>query len=209
MKPDGRIGILISGRGSNMEAIVRATEAHRVPAVVAVVVSNEPGASGLARAEAHGIETLVFDHRTAAGSEAQDLRVVAALEERRVDLVCLAGYMKILTSAFLKAFGGRILNVHPSLLPAFPGLHAQRKALEFGVRFSGATIHFVDAGVDTGPIVLQAAVPALTDDTVEALSDRILQEEHRIYSEAIRLFFEDRLRIEGRRVRILPPPKAE
>ncbi len=209
MKPDGRIGILISGRGSNMEAIVRATEAHRVPAVVAVVVSNEPGAPGLARAEAHGIETLVFDHRTAAGSEAQDLRVVAALEERRVDLVCLAGYMKILTSAFLKAFGGRILNVHPSLLPAFPGLHAQRKALEFGVRFSGATIHFVDAGVDTGPIVLQAAVPALTDDTVEALSDRILQEEHRIYSEAIRLFFEDRLRIEGRRVRILPPPKAE
>ena len=209
MKPDGRIGILISGRGSNMETIVRATEAHRVPAVVAVVVSNEPGASGLARAEAHGIETLVFDHRTAAGSEAQDLRVVAALEERRVDLVCLAGYMKILTPAFLKAFGGRILNVHPSLLPAFPGLHAQRKALEFGVRFSGATIHFVDAGVDTGPIVLQAAVPALTDDTVEALSDRILQEEHRIYSEAIRLFFEDRLRIEGRRVRILPPPKAE
>lgn len=208
MKPDGRIGILISGRGSNMEAIVRATEAHRVPAVVAVVISNEPGVPGLARAEKHGIETLVFDHRTAPSSEAQDLRVVAALEERRVDLVCLAGYMKILTPAFLKAFGGRILNIHPSLLPAFPGLHVQRKALEFGVRFSGATVHFVDAGVDTGPIVLQAAVPVLTDDTVETLSDRILQEEHRIYSEAIRLFFEDRLRIEGRRVRILPPPKT-
>src|SRR5262249_6729796 len=127
-----------------------------------------------------------------------------ALEERRVDLVCLAGYMKVLTPVFLKAYAGRILNVHPSLLPAFPGLDAQRQALEHGVRVAGATVHLVDSGVDTGPIVLQAAVPVEPDDTPASLAERILKEEHRIYPEAVRLFFQDRLQVEGRRVRILP-----
>ncbi len=204
MKADGRIGILISGRGSNMESIVRAAEARRIPAVVAVVISNEPDAPGVALARARGVEAIVVDHRQAASKEDQDRRIVRALEERRVDLVCLAGYMKLLTPVFLNAYPGRILNIHPALLPAFPGLHVQRKALEYGVRFSGATVHFVDAGVDTGPIILQVAVPVEQDDTAQTLSDRILKEEHRVYPEAIRLFFEDRLRIEGRRVRILP-----
>ena len=204
MKADGRIGILISGRGSNMEAIVRAAEAGRIPAVVAVVVSNEPAAEGLERAAAHGIETLVLDHRQSSGREDHDRRLVAALEERRVDLVCLAGYMRLLSDRFLRAFAGRVLNVHPALLPAFPGLDVQRKALEYGVRFSGATVHFVDSGVDTGPIVLQGVVPVEPDDTPATLAERILAEEHRLYPEAVRLFFEDRLRVEGRRVRILP-----
>lgn len=206
MKPDGRIGILISGRGSNMESILRATEEGRIPAVVAVVISNEPSAPGIARARDHGVEAVVLDHRLAAGREDQDRRIVTALEERRVDLVCLAGYMKLLTPVFLRAYSGRILNIHPALLPAFPGLNVQKKALEYGVRYSGATVHFVDEGVDTGPIVLQAAVPVEQDDTAESLAARILKEEHRIYPEAIRLFFQDRLRIEGRRVRVLPPP---
>ncbi len=205
MRADGRIGILISGRGSNMEAILRATEEGRIPAVVAVVISNEPDAPGVDRAREHGVEALVLDHREAPDREEQDRRIVAALEDRRVDLVCLAGYMKLLTPVFLKAYPGRILNVHPALLPAFPGLNVQKKALEYGVRFSGATVHFVDQGVDTGPIVLQAAVPVEQDDTPQILADRILKEEHRIYPEAVRLFFQDRLRVEGRRVRILPP----
>jgi len=209
MRPDGRIGILISGRGSNMESIVLAAEERRIPAVVAVVISNEPDAPGIARAQVRGVEAVVLDHRRAATREDQDRRIVGVLEERRVDLVCLAGYMKLLTPIFLNAYPGRILNVHPALLPAFPGLNVQRKALEHGVRFSGATVHFVDAGVDTGPIVLQAAVPVEQDDTPQTLSDRILKEEHRIYPEAVRLFFEDRLRIEGRRVRILPPVSGE
>src|SRR5713101_4579246 len=157
-----------------MEAIVRAAEERRVPAIVAVVISDEPQAPGLARAEAHGVETLVLDRRAAGSQENQDRRIVSALEERRVDLVCLAGYMKILTSVLLKSFSGRILNVHPALLPSFPGLDAQRKAIEHGVRFSGATVHFVDTGVDTGPIILQAVVPILPDDTPETLSERIL-----------------------------------
>ena len=204
MKADGRIGILISGRGSNMEAIVRAAEQGRIPAVVAVVISNEPEAAGLARAREHGIEALVLDRRKASSPAEQDRRIVTALDERRVDLVCLAGYMKVLTPDFLKAYGGRILNIHPSLLPAFPGLDVQRQALEHGVRYSGATVHFVDAGVDTGPIVLQAVVPVESDDTPTTLSARILEQEHRIYPEAVRLFFEGRLQVEGRRVRILP-----
>lgn len=204
MKADGRVGILISGRGSNMEAIVRAAEERRIPGVVAVVISNLPEAEGLTKAQEHGIETLVLEQRAASKSEDYDRRIVAALEERRVDLVCLAGYMRILTPVFLKAYGGRILNIHPSLLPAFPGLEVQRKALEYGVRYSGATVHFVDAGVDTGPIVLQAVVPVESDDTPATLAARILAEEHRIYPKAVRLFLEGRLEIEGRRVRILP-----
>ena len=203
MKADGRVGILISGRGSNMEAIIRAVEERRVPGVVAVVISNVPEAPGLKAAQEHGIETLALEQRSSAKSEEHDRRIVAALEERRVDLVCLAGYMKILSPAFLKAYGGRILNIHPSLLPSFPGLDVQRKALEYGVRYTGATVHFVDAGVDTGPIVLQAVVPVESDDTPATLAARILAEEHRIYPKAVRLFLEGRLEVEGRRVRIV------
>ncbi len=187
-----------------MEAIVRAAESGRIPALVAVVLSNRPDAEGLRKAQEHGIETVVVDSRAVASREDHDRKMVAALEERRVDLICLAGYMKVLTPPFLKAFAGRVLNVHPSLLPAFPGLDAQRQALEHGVRITGATVHLVDSGVDTGPIVLQAAVPVETEDTPASLSERILKEEHRIYPEAVRLFFEDRLKVEGRRVRILP-----
>ena len=186
-----------------MEALLRAAEEGRIPAVVAVVISNEPDAPGLRKAQERGVETLLLDHRKARDKEEQDRRIVAALEERRVDLVCLAGYMKILTPGLLKAYPGRILNIHPSLLPAFPGLDAQRKALEHGVRYSGATVHLVDAGVDTGPIVLQAVVPVEPEDTPVTLADRILEQEHRIYPEAVRLLFEGRLNVEGRRVRIL------
>ncbi|PYQ10748.1 MAG: phosphoribosylglycinamide formyltransferase [Acidobacteria bacterium] len=186
-----------------MEALLRAAEEGRIPAVVAVVISNEPDAPGLRKAQERGVETLLLDHRKARDKEEQDRRIVAALEERRVDLVCLAGYMKILTPGLLKAYPGRILNIHPSLLPAFPGLDAQRKALEHGVRYSGATVHLVDAGVDTGPIVLQAVVPVEPEDTPVTLADRILEQEHRIYPEAVRLLLEGRLNVEGRRVRIL------
>lgn len=205
MKPDGRIGILISGRGSNMLSILRAAEERRIPAVVAIVISNEPDALGIVAARSRGVEAIVLDHRAAGSREEHDRRIVAALEERRVDLVCLAGYMRLLSPVLLRAYAGRILNVHPALLPAFPGLDVQRQALEHGVRFTGATVHFVDAGVDTGPIVLQAVVPVEPEDTPETLSERILKEEHRIYPEAVRLFFQDRLRLEGRKVRILPP----
>lgn len=204
MKADGRVGILISGRGSNMEAIVRAAEEGRIPAVVAIVISNDPAAPGLKKAQEHGVQTLALDPRQCASAMERDRRIVAALEEHRVDLVCLAGYMKILSPVFLKAYGGRILNIHPSLLPAFPGLEVQRKALEHGVRFSGATVHLVDEGVDTGPIVLQAVVPVEGDDTPASLAERILREEHRIYPEAVKLFLEGRLKVEGRRVRIAP-----
>jgi phosphoribosylglycinamide formyltransferase-1 len=205
VKPDGRIGILISGRGSNMLSILRAAEERRIPAVVALVISNEPDALGISAARARGVEAIVLDHRAAGSREEHDRRIVAALEERRVDLVCLAGYMRLLTPVLVKAYAGRILNVHPALLPSFPGLDVQRRAVEHGVRFTGATVHFVDAGVDTGPIVLQAVVPVEPEDTPETLAERILKEEHRIYPEAVRLFFQDRLRLEGRKVRILPP----
>ncbi|HXI02753.1 MAG TPA: phosphoribosylglycinamide formyltransferase [Candidatus Saccharimonadales bacterium] len=197
----GRIGILISGRGSNMLSIARACREGRIPADVALVISNLPDAPGLERAAALGIETLVIEKR-GAGRREHDMKVVAALRAARVDLVCLAGYMRLLSADFIREFPGRILNIHPGLLPAFPGLHAQRQAVEYGVRWSGATVHFVDEGLDSGPIVLQAAVPVEPGDTEETLSARILDEEHRLYPEAVRLYFEGRLRIEGRKVRI-------
>lgn len=198
----GGIGILISGRGSNMLAIAEACRAGRIPAPVRVVVSNVAGAPGLEKASAFGIETLVVNHRDSRTREEHDAKVTAALEERGVALVCLAGYMRLLSPAFIRAFKGRIFNIHPALLPAFPGLHAQKQAVDYGVRVSGVTVHFVDEGLDTGPIVLQSVVPVLQDDTEETLSTRILAEEHRVYVEAVRLFFEGKLRIEGRKVRI-------
>ncbi len=198
--------MLASGRGSNFEAIARKVESGFIPAVLAVLMTDRPGARAIEIARAHGIEAIVLDPRDFPGRDAHEKAVIAALDERGVGLVCLAGYMRLLSGPFVKHFEGRLLNIHPSLLPAFPGLHVQRQALESGVKIAGATVHFVDEGVDTGPIVRQAAVPVLEDDTEEALADRILAEEHRIYPEAIRFFAEGRLRIEGRRVRIEERP---
>jgi phosphoribosylglycinamide formyltransferase-1 len=194
--------VLASGRGSNFEAIVRAAESGVVPAQVAVLVTDRPEARALDIARRHRIEAVYVDPRDHPGREAHEKQVVTVLDERAVGLVCLAGYMRILSGSFVKHFAGRLLNIHPSLLPSFPGLHAQRQALRHGVRVTGATVHFVDEGVDTGPIVLQAAVPVRADDTEETLAERILAEEHRIYPEAIRLFAEGRLLVEERRVRI-------
>ncbi|PYU33786.1 MAG: phosphoribosylglycinamide formyltransferase [Acidobacteria bacterium] len=195
-----RIGVLLSGRGSNFEALAESVAAGRIPnAEIAVVISNREGAPGIERARARGIETRVIPSK-GLEREAYDRQVVAALREKQVDLVCLAGFMRLLSPYFVAAFPNRILNIHPSLLPAFPGLEAQRQALEYGVKWSGCTVHIVDENLDAGPIVTQAVVPVLDDDTLETLADRILKEEHRIYSEAVRLVLEGRFRIEGRRV---------
>jgi phosphoribosylglycinamide formyltransferase-1 len=201
-----RIAVLASGRGSNFQALVEAAEGARLPAVVAVLISDRGAAPALDIARAHGIEALFLDPKQYPNREAHEKAVIAALEDHGVGLVCHAGYMRILTATYIEHFRGRALNTHPSLLPAFPGLHAQRQALEHGVRVSGATVHFADEGVDTGPIVLQAAVPVLPGDTEETLSRRILAEEHRIYPEAVRLFAQGRLSIEGRIVHIRESP---
>jgi len=195
-----RVGVLASGRGSNLEALLRAGEAGRMPARVVVLVSDRPGVRAIEVARAHGVPARVLEPRDYPSREAHDKALVAALDEERVDLVCQAGYMRILGPAYVERFRGRALNVHPSLLPAFPGLHPHRQALAHGVKISGATVHFADEGVDTGPIVLQAAVPVREGDTEETLAARVLVEEHRIYPEAVRLFAEGRLRIEGRQV---------
>jgi phosphoribosylglycinamide formyltransferase-1 len=192
------IGILLSGRGSNFEAIARNVQAGKIPAKIAVVISNREEAAGLQRAREMGLNARVIPSK-GKEREAYDREVVAALREFHVDLVCLAGFMRILSPYFIREFPGRILNIHPALLPAFPGSDAQKQALEHGVKLSGCTVHLVDEGVDTGPIICQAAVPVLDGDTLESLSARILKEEHRIYSEAICLLLEDRVRFEGRR----------
>jgi phosphoribosylglycinamide formyltransferase 1 len=193
------LGILLSGRGSNFEAIAGNVQARKIPARIAVVISNREDAPGLARAREMGLNTRCILSR-GKEREAYDREVVAALKEFQVYLVCLAGFMRILSPWFVSQFPHRILNIHPALLPAFPGADAQKQAFEYGVKFSGCTVHIVDEGVDTGPIVCQAVVPVGDDDTVETLSARILKEEHRIYSEAIGLLLEGRVQIEGRRV---------
>src|SRR5262249_8194869 len=200
--PSLRIAVLASGRGSNFEAIVRSTESGVVPATVAVLVTDRPDAPVLDIARDHRIEVVCVDPRDHPGRDSHEKQVIAVLDEHAVELVCLAGYMRILSGSFVARFAGRLLNIHPSLLPAFPGLRAQRQALQHGVKVAGASVHLVDEGIDTGPIVLQAAVPVAEDDSEETLARRILAEEHRIYPEAIRLFAEGRLHVEGRRVRI-------
>jgi phosphoribosylglycinamide formyltransferase 1 len=195
------IGILLSGRGSNFEAIARSVAAGDIPARIAVVISNRPEAPGLTRAQALGLNAR-FISSQGTTREAFDAEVAANLEACGVSYVCLAGFMRVLGSCFVRKFSGRILNIHPSLLPAFPGVDAQKQALESGVKFTGCTVHLVDEGVDTGPIVRQAVVPVLDDDTVESLSARILQQEHRIYPEALKMLLEGRISVEGRRVRI-------
>jgi len=199
-----RIGVLLSGRGSNFEALAESVAAGRIPnAEIALVLSNREGAGGVERARSRGIETCVIPSK-GLEREAYDKLAVAALREKKVDLVCLAGYMRLLSPYFVAAFPNRILNIHPSLLPAFPGLEAQRQALEHGAKFSGCTVHFVDENLDAGPIVLQAVVPIRDCDTEQTLSENILHEEHRIYSEAVRIVLEERYRMDGRRVLVTP-----
>ena len=194
------IGVLISGRGSNLIAILDRIEAGRLDARVGLVISNEPDAPGIAPARSRGCDVVVIDHRQSPDREAHDRVMATVLEQRGVSLVCLAGYMRLLSPWFVRRFSGRILNIHPSLLPAFPGTDAQRQALEHGVRWSGCTVHFVDEGLDSGPILLQTPVTIRDDDTAETLSARILEAEHELYSRAIAMVFSGRLRISGRRV---------
>ncbi len=204
-----RIGVLLSGRGSNFEALAANVASGRIPnAEIAIALSNREDARGIEKARVLGIEARVISSK-GLEREAYDKLVVAALREKRVDLVCLAGYMRLLSPQFVAAFHNRILNIHPSLLPAFPGLEAQRQALEHGAKFSGCTVHFVDENLDAGPIVLQACVPIEDTDTPETLSERILREEHRIYAEAVRIVLEGRFRIEGRRVLITSDDASE
>jgi phosphoribosylglycinamide formyltransferase-1 len=197
-----RVGILISGRGSNMVALVRAMQDGVVPADPAIVISNVPGAAGLRTAEGMGIPTAVVDHTLVKPRESHERAVVDLLKAHRVDIVCLAGYMRRLSPFMVRSFPGRILNVHPALLPAFPGLDAQKSALEYGVKVTGCTVHLVDDEVDHGPIVLQAAVPVLDDDTVLSLSARILEREHAIYPEALALVASGVVQLVGRKVRL-------
>ena len=193
------LGILLSGRGSNFEAIALNVQAGKISAEIGVVISNREDARGFARANEMGLNARLLPSR-GKDRDTYDRELIATLKEFRVDLVCLAGFMRVLSATFIREFPQRILNIHPALLPAFAGLEAQKQALEYGVKFTGCTVHIVDEGVDTGPIVCQAVVPVLDDDTVETLSQRILKEEHRIYSDAICLLLEDRIRVEGRRV---------
>ena len=195
-----RIGVLLSGRGSNFEALADSAAARRIPdAEISIVISNREDAAGLQRATERRIPARVIPSK-GVEREAYDRLVVAALKEARVDLVCLAGFMRLLSPYFVAAFRGRILNIHPSLLPSFPGLESQRQALDYGVKFSGCTVHFVDENLDAGPIVKQAIVSIEPGDTEETLAARILREEHRIYTEAVRLVLSGKFRIEGRRV---------
>ena len=195
-----RIGVLLSGRGSNFEALADSVTAGRIPnAEIAIVVSNREGAPGIDRAKERKIATRIIPSK-GLERETYDRQVVAVLNEYKVDLVCLAGYMRLLSPYFVAVFPQRILNIHPSLLPSFPGLESQRQALEYGVKLAGCTVHFVDENLDAGPIVLQAVVPVKDEDTEATLSERILREEHRIYSEAVRIVLEGKYKIAGRRV---------
>lgn len=194
-----RIGVLVSGRGSNLQALLDAARRGELGGEVAVVVSNVEGALGLERARQAGIPAVFRDHR-GKKREAFDAEIVGILQAHHVDLVCLAGFMRLLSPVFVRAFPGRIVNIHPALLPAFPGLDAQRQAWEHGVKVSGTTVHLVDEGLDSGPIVAQESVPVLSGDTPERLAARILEAEHRLYPRAVRLLLEGRCRVEGRRV---------
>lgn len=195
-----RVGVMASGRGSNLQAIIDACEGGQIPAVVSVVVSDNAGAYALERARKHGIPAVHIHPSYYGTKEEYESRIVLEMREYGVDLICLAGYMRLVGRVLLDSFPGRIMNIHPALLPSFKGLHGQRQAVEYGVKISGCTVHFVDGGMDTGPIIMQAAVPVLSGDTDEDLSARILEQEHLIYPAAVGLFAEGRLRIEGRKV---------
>lgn len=203
------IGVLISGSGTNLQAIIDAIEAKRLDAVIRAVISNREDAYGLVRAKKHNLPIEILDHRGFSSREAYDQALVEILKKRQVELVILAGFMRLLSPVFVKAFSNRAMNIHPALLPSFPGLHVQKKAAEYGVRFSGCTVHFVTEGCDEGPIIIQAAVPAFPDDTEETLAARILKEEHRIYPRAIQLYSEGRLGVMGRKVMVENLAKEE
>jgi len=206
MAPLLRLGVLASGSGSNLQAILDACAARRIPAEVAVVICNVPGARALQRAAEARVPAVLLPHGEHKRREDYDARLVTELRSRGVELVCLAGFMRIVTPVLLSAFPQRVLNIHPSLLPAFPGMHGVRQALQAGVRVSGCTVHFVDEGTDSGPIVIQAAVPVLEGDTEESLAARILAQEHRIYPRAIQLVADGRISFDGRRVRVSGAP---
>ncbi|OHE31091.1 MAG: phosphoribosylglycinamide formyltransferase [Syntrophus sp. RIFOXYC2_FULL_54_9] len=196
------IGVLVSGSGSNLQSIIDHIESGTLDAEIRVVLSNNPEAYALERCRKHHISSVVLDHRQFDCRESYDRRAVAILVSSGVELVVMAGFMRILSPEFFRAFPSRIINIHPALLPAFPGMHVQQKAVEYGVKFAGCTVHFADEGIDTGPIIIQSVVPVYEDDTPESLSTRILKEEHRIYPQAIQYYAEGRLVIEGRRVLI-------
>jgi phosphoribosylglycinamide formyltransferase-1 len=200
--PKRRVGVLISGRGSNLQALIDAVVDGSLDAQIAVVISNKANVAGLDRARTAGIDTLVLDHRRYASRDEYDAEIARELLARGVSLVCLAGFMRLIGTTLLETVPNAILNVHPSLLPAFPGVDAQRQALEYGVKVSGATVHLVTGDLDGGPIILQAPVPVRDDDTVDVLSARILIEEHRIYPEAVRIILAGGWHVEGRRVRL-------
>lgn len=195
-----KLGVLVSGRGSNLQAIIDSSEAGKINAVVRIVVSDVADAYALERAKRHGIDTAFVDPKLYPSREEYDGAIAQILKKYDVDLVCLAGFMRLLSPSFVNEYRNRIMNIHPALLPSFPGLHAQRKALKHGVKFSGCTVHFVDEGTDTGPIIIQAVVPVFDDDTEDTLTERILAHEHQVYPRAIQLFAEGRLEVRGRRV---------
>lgn len=201
-KKRGKISVFLSGRGTNFRALHDAILAGRINAEIALVFSNREDAPGLKIAQERNLETLYLNPKLYPSREEYDKEIIRELRKRDVDLICLAGYMRVLTPLFCQEFKNRIMNIHPALLPSFPGLHVQKKALDWGVKYSGATVHFVSEEVDMGPIIIQAVVPVLQDDTEEILSERILKEEHKIYPEAVRLFFEGKLEVQGRRVYI-------
>ena len=203
------IGVLISGSGTNLQAIIDAIEAGKLDAKIEVVLSNKADAQGLARAQKHGISTEILNHKNFSSREAYDEAVVDLLRGRGVELVVLAGFMRLLSPVFVKAYSNRIMNIHPALLPSFPGLNVQQKAVEHGVRFSGCTVHFVNEECDEGPIIIQAVVPVFADDTGAALAARILEQEHRIYPRAIQLYAEGRLKVVGRKVLVDRPAKDD
>jgi phosphoribosylglycinamide formyltransferase-1 len=197
-----KLGVLISGNGSNLQSIVDHIEEGSLKAIIKIVISNNPEAYGITRAKKHGIPVVVLRNGDFQNKAAFDLELIRILKNNCVDLVILAGFMRIITPALLNAFPHKIMNIHPALLPSFPGIHGQKQALDYGVKLSGCTVHFVDEGVDTGPIIIQSAVQVFDDDTEDTLAARILKEEHRIYSQAIQLFAESKIEIKGRKVRI-------
>ncbi len=201
------LGVLVSGSGSNLQAIIDSIEAGRVDAKIKIVISNVPDVFALERAKKHGIPSRVIPHRGLRREE-YDQKLVEALREQEVELVVLAGFMRIITSVLLRAFPMRVINIHPALLPSFPGTHVWQTEVDYGVKFAGCTVHFVDEGTDTGPIIIQAVVPVYDDDTAETLNARILKQEHKIYSQAIQMYAQGRLEIQGRRVMAKGMPKA-
>jgi phosphoribosylglycinamide formyltransferase 1 len=203
------LGVLVSGSGSNLQSIIDNIEKGSLPARIRVIVSNNPEAFAIERARKHGIPVVVIEPKSASSREEYDQRLVDTLKSHDVELVVLAGFMRVLSPLFLRAFPMRIMNIHPAILPSFPGTHGQKKAFDYGVKFSGCTVHFADEGVDTGPIIIQGIVPVYDTDTEETLSQRILKEEHRIYPKAIRLYAEGKLLVEGRKVRVKDHPQPE